>query len=157
MRTLISCAVGALLLLIPALSRGQSPEPDRAHAVACLGGAADVKCPESFAFQRSGPLTFLAFLRTAPSPFSVWGLHKGWLRPSDVAPLLALVGSEEPCAFVVMSAASYIPPGRSTVGQEALFLLDGIRQGQYPPTLHSHAYDQKSRNKLLRWARQQPR
>ena len=157
MRYLISCVVGALLFLAAARMRGQQPTPDRAHAVACLGGGADARCPEAFDFQRSGPLAFLTFLRTAPSPFSVWGLHRGWLRPSDVGPILALVGSEEPCAFVVMSSASYIPPGRSTVGQEALFLLDGIRHGQYPPTLHSHAYDQKSRNALIRWARQQPR
>ena len=157
MRYLISCVVGALLFLAAARMRGQQPAPDRAHAVACLSGGADARCPEGFDFQRSGPLAFLTFLRTAPSPFSVWGLHRGWLRPSDIGPILALVGSEEPCAFVVMSSASYIPPGRSTVGQEALFLLDGIRHGQYPPTLHSHAYDQKSRNELLRWARQQPR
>ena len=157
MRFFISCAAGTLLFLTPAGTRGQSAQPDRAHAVVCLSGGADLKCPEAFDFQHGDPLAFLTFLRTAPSPFSVFGLHKGWLRPSDVAPLLALARSKEPCAFVVMSIASYIPPGRSTVGQEALFLLDGIRHGQYPPTLHSHAYDRKSRTELLRWARQQPR
>lgn len=137
--------------------RAQSPGPARAHQVICVPPPADASCPEQFDFQHNGPVAFLAFLRTAKTPFSVAGLHKGWLQPNDIPALLEHVSSTEPCALVVMGSASYVPLERSTIGVEALFLLDGLRTGTFPPTLHSHAYDPKSREQIRRWARQQVR
>ena len=157
MRHLSSRFLGALVVLASSQLWAQAPGPARAHQVTCVPATADDTCPEQFDFQRHGPVAFLTFLRTATTPFSVTGLHKGWLRPSDVPALLDLVSSVEPCAMVVMGSASYVPLERSTVGQEAIFLLDGLRTGTFPPTLHSHAYAPKSRDEILRWALQQPR
>ncbi len=146
-----------LVVLASSPLSGQSPQPPRAHQVICIPPTAGATCAETFDFQRNGPVAFLAFLRNSTTPFSVAGLHKGWLLPSDVPVLLAHVSSSEPCALVVMASASTVPLERSTVGQEALFLLDGVRGGTYPPTLHSHAYDSRRRDAILQWARQQPR
>ena len=155
MRHSVPLGLAALVMLASAPLPAQSPGPARAHQVVCLPPTVGAPCPESFDFQRNGPLEFLAYLRTASTPFSVAGLHKGWLLPSDVPSLLARVGSREACALVVMGSASHVPLTRSTIGQEALFLLDGVRTGTYPPTLHSGAYDSSRRNEILTWARRQ--
>ena len=149
------CVLGAFVMLTSSPLWAQSPASARAHQVICVPPTAGATCPEQFDFQRSGPVAFLNFLRTATTPFSVAGLHKGWLQPSDIPELLTHVASTEPCAMVVMGSASYVPLERSTIGQEALYLLDGLRTGTFPPTLHSHAYDPKSRDQIHRWARQQ--
>lgn len=157
MRQSTGLGLTALVMLASAPLPAQSQGPARAHEVICLSPAVGAPCPESFDFQHNGPVEFLAHLRTAPTPFSVAGLHKGWLLPSDLASLLAQVSSREACALVVMGSASHVPLTRSTIGQEALFLLDGVRTGSYPPTLHSGAYDSTRRDEILAWARQQSR
>ena len=155
MRQSTLLALTALGMLASSPLPAQLPGPVRAHQVVCIPPAVGAACPESFDFQRNGPAEFLAFLRTAATPFSVAGLHKGWLLPSDIPALLARVNSRETCALVVMASASHVPLDRSTIGQEALFLLDGARTGTYPPTRHSGAYDSKRRDEILTWARQQ--
>lgn len=154
----------ALLILSPAAAHSQSFEPGRAHVFICFSeDKHDGKCSEyeQFDFQHSGPLAFISSLRTNRFGVqSMSGLHVGWLRPSDIGPLLAIVDSKESCAFVIVAYSSYLPIGHSAVGQQALFLLDGIREGRYPPrsinaTPVSPAYDQKSKDEIVRWARQQ--
>jgi len=110
---------------------------------------------EAFDFQHHGPLALLEFLKFTKAPLTVQGIHVGWLRPADIPSLLALVSSTQPCAAVMLNVSSYIPPDGSTVGREALFLLDGLRQGRYPPSLNSHTYGERDRAVVLQWARQQ--
>ena len=86
-----------------------------------------------FDWQNRSPVEFLEFLKTVEGPcFVVCGLHCGWITESDRAELAQLTSSKESCASVAHSLSSYHPP-RSTVGLEAMFLLQGYSAGCYPP------------------------
>ena len=50
---------------------------------------------------------------------------------------IKLLDSSEPCANVQNPLSSYIDPERSTVGNEAAYLIEGFRHDRYPPRLNS--------------------
>jgi hypothetical protein len=85
--------------------------------------------------------------------FTVERERTDWVQESDLPALFDLVDSEEPCAHVVSVYSSYLPLGRSSIGQEALFMIEGFRQGRYPPGLHSEGF-QKHRQEILEWWRE---
>jgi hypothetical protein len=60
-----------------------------------------------------------------------------------------LLDSEEKCAAVVDAHSSYLPPA-STVGNEAAMMVDGFRQGSYPPRL-SARYGAAAKQELREW------
>jgi len=149
-----------LLLAAPPATPTPAPS-DRTHIVQDSFPDAS-RYGDDFRWQFLGPLEFLSRLRLGPrlerpaSIYIVHGFHAGWLQGRDLASLLALVNSDEPCAFVVSSFSSYLPTAKSsTVGQEALFLLAGLRKGQYPPDLRSEGYARAHRDEILAWARTQ--
>jgi hypothetical protein len=114
------------------------------------GGSDPPAFMDSFRWQEEGPIAFLETLRRTQTVYTVDGVHVGWVKAQDAQRLVDLLDSSEPCAFVVSPYSSYIPPGRSFVGQEAVFLLEGYRAGRYPPGLHSgNAYKRKS--EILVW------
>ena len=129
---------------------------DRSHTVHDSSPDAS-RFGDDFEWQRLGPLEFLSLLRSMvdhPAPiYTVRGFHAGWLQARDLSALLHLVNSDEPCSFVVSAFSSHLPTAKaSTVGQEALFLLDGLRKGRYPPALHSEGYAAEHRDEILAWA-----
>jgi hypothetical protein len=89
-----------------------------------------------FDWQHEGPQAFLSNLRTVQE-YTVAGIHRGWVRASDLSELVALLDSHEPCGSVAMAISSYHESQLSTVGQEAAFLIEGFRRGAYPPALNS--------------------
>ncbi|MDX1997946.1 MAG: hypothetical protein SF066_09530 [Thermoanaerobaculia bacterium] len=113
---------------------------------------------EDFAWQKKGPLEFLEMLRShslAPwegPGFVVEGRHFGWVTIEDVPKLMGLLDSEEPCSGVVSVLSSWLPTEASTVGQEALFLIEGFRSGFYPPRLASQRYS-RSKEEVREWWR----
>ena len=114
---------------------------------------------DTFLWQERGPLDFLALLRKrvkGPTVFyTVHGRHVGWLQESDIPRLIALLDSREPCLHVIMSISSYLPRTPSFVGQEALFMIEGFRRGEYPPSLHStEFYNRKA--EIVAWWNQTP-
>ena len=102
-----------------------------------LTGESDpIEYGDTFKWQVHGPIAFIETLKSR-NGYTVHGLHKGWVWRSDIPKLVALLDSEEPCADVSMSISSYHHQGRSTVGREAAYLIEGFRRGEYPPSLNS--------------------
>ncbi len=83
---------------------------------------------------------------TFPSP----GV-RGWITKKDLPVLLAMVDSKAPCAAVALDISN-VYYADSTVGAEALFLIEGCREGIYPPATYSGGVN---RDKAVRWAREQ--
>ena len=75
------------------------------------------------------------------SPMSV---PKDWITEDDVRELVKFVDSKKICASVVSPLSSYLPTGESTVGNEAIFLIEGFLQERYPPSLHSEVFEKKN-------------
>jgi hypothetical protein len=91
-----------------------------------------------FDYTVHGPLDLLDLLRTWEtdnwtSPI----LPFGWVKESDLPALVALLDSTEPCANVQSMLSSCIDRTRSTVGNEAAYLIEGYRKDRYPPRLNS--------------------
>jgi hypothetical protein len=107
---------------------------------AAPAAAFDLDEAKSFDWQRKTPRDFLDLLRRqAKLPplvgtfASVDGTHAGFVREEHLADLVSLVDSKETCAHVATPAANTLPRTRSFVGQEALVLIQGFRDGTYPP------------------------
>ena len=63
-----------------------------------------------------------------------------YVRETDLPYLVGLLDSKEPCAFVDLSISSIRYPGKSTVGHEAAYLIDGFWKRSYPTGLTSQQY-----------------
>lgn len=59
-----------------------------------------------------------------------------WLAKGDIEQLIGLIHSSEPCGTTCHVYSSTRPRG-STVGREALFLIEGYKTNKYPPRLTS--------------------
>jgi hypothetical protein len=91
-----------------------------------------------FDYASQGPLELLDLLKTLGS--SYWEapiLPFGWVKESDLPALIELLDSVEPCANVQNMLSSFIDAKRSTIGNEAAYLIEGFRKDQYPPRLNS--------------------
>jgi hypothetical protein len=77
-----------------------------------------------------------------------------WITKKDVPALLALADSKEPCGAVAMAISSVRMSGYSTVGDQALFMLEGLRKGQYPPGTYLEKY-YGDKSALIAWANAQ--
>lgn len=91
-----------------------------------------------FDYLHQGPLDLLGLLQrweknSWTSPFMPFG----WVKESDLPALVELLDSSDPCANVQSMLSSYIDICRSTVGNEAAFLIEGYRKDRYPPRLNS--------------------
>ncbi len=171
--------IRALLLLLPLtailLSAGCSgpvtqpgtgsstPVPPIAPAgsppVACSPGELtggtemDFLKEDSCYFQTHTPVEFLNDLRMdSHQPVMVLDVPDGWITLQDAELLMLEIDSVEPAAPVVSPISSYWPFNQtSTVGNEALFLLEGYRSGRYPPRLCSLYYFKPDRPGLQEW------
>jgi hypothetical protein len=111
-----------------------APPPETTTSRAEPGGQAHGQWSEM------RPLEFLAFLQERAkvkgvigSFYSVSQQQNDWVREEDVPALIELVKSKKPCAHIKGAFSSYAPVKRSFVGQEALLMIEGFRQGVYPP------------------------
>ncbi|MCB1634964.1 MAG: hypothetical protein KDI51_10275 [Xanthomonadales bacterium] len=77
---------------------------------------------------------------------------RGWVQRDDVAELINLIDSTQPCSGVVLAVSSRLRV-HSTLGDEAAFLVEGYRQGRYPPGLTSVGMDDGDRAALREWWR----
>jgi hypothetical protein len=63
---------------------------------------------------------------------------EGWIKKEHVDQLIKLIDSKDIAAPVVSRISSYLPMGeKSTVGNEAMFLIQGFKEGRYPPGICS--------------------
>ena len=120
-----------------------------------LVGNADVHLSrgDSCYFSTHTPIDFLNDLRMHPDqPVMVLDVPDDWITLHDVALLMQEIDSPEPAAPVVSPISSYWPFNQtSTVGNEALFLIEGYRTGKYPPALCSLYYFKPDRTGVRSW------
>jgi hypothetical protein len=80
-----------------------------------------------------------------------------WITKKDIDQLITKVDSKEPCAGVVYNKSAIMPHKnvRSTVGIEALMMIEGYRHKEYPAYNSSLEYgksmqlDQQTRKLVL--------
>ncbi|HRX33383.1 MAG TPA: hypothetical protein P5263_03900 [Methanoregulaceae archaeon] len=108
---------------------------------------------DSCYFHLHTPMEFLDDLHTHPGcQVPVIDVPDHWITHDDVQLLMQLIDSPEPAAPVVSLLSSYRPFNQtSTVGNEALFLIEGYRTGQYPPALCSLYYFHPNRTEVRSW------
>jgi hypothetical protein len=108
---------------------------------------------DSCYFRTHTPIEFLNDLRMHPNtPVMVMDVPEGWITRDDAELLMQEIDSCEPAAPVVSPISSYWPFNQtSTVGNEALFLLEGYRTGKYPPALCSLNYFKPNTTEMRLW------
>ncbi len=104
-------------------------------------GAAQVA--EGIDWSNTSPIGFLNILKSGRRG----GVHieeapKNWILDGHLNRLMQLIDSNDPAAPVVSKRSSYYPFTSSTVGNEAMYLIEGFIMKKYPPTISS-VYDFK--------------
>lgn len=84
-----------------------------------------------------GPIALLQFLKERRGAWMAPVIPSGWIKDADLAALVGMLDSTEPCAGVINMFSSVIDTSTSTVGNEAAYLLEGYIVGRYPPRLVS--------------------
>lgn len=109
--------------------------------------------PDDEYFSTHTPLEFLADLAKNPDqPVTILSVPEGWITHSDAEKLILLANVNAPAAPVVSALSSFYPfQESSTVGNEALYLLEGYHIGKYPPTLCSIGSFPVNRTGTLAW------
>ena len=118
---------------------------------ALAAAAGDV--PAGFDLHGSDPLKLLEILKQDGSPWSVLSISEpveNWVKEKDLPTLIFLLDSLEPCASVMSVKSSFLPE-RSTVGEQAAFLILGFRAGMYPPDLHSGRMAPDVKDEIRAW------
>jgi len=105
-------------------------------------------------------LTALKMERASTYPYLFREPIKHWISRKDLPGLLALTESKEPCAPVALMSFSVasspvLDPQGSTMGQEALFMIEGFRKGEFPPAPSSGGYDEARAKELTEWCREE--
>jgi len=99
---------------------------------------------DTFDWKHADPLGFLEFLKAKqgePCPtFAVEGVPDTWVTKEHIPQLMELLDSDEPCANVHSVYSSFHDCRKSTIGNEAAFLVEGFRTGRYPPEMNSGRY-----------------
>ena len=108
---------------------------------------------DSCYFTNHTPTEYLDDLRTHPGrAVTVTGVLGDWITLHDAGLLMQQIDSGEPAAPVVSPMSSYWPSNQtSTVGNEALFLVEGYRTGRYPPVPGSLYYFRPNRTEVRTW------
>ena len=96
-------------------------------------------------YEKVNPLEFLHNLEKSTGIVTLTGFAPdGWIKPEHISELIKLVDSKKPCAAVVSAFSSFLPAGGSTLGNEAMFLIEGYKCGKYPPcTAFGSRYEQQ--------------
>jgi hypothetical protein len=105
-------------------------------------------------FKTKTPLDLLNDMKENPKgvlSMSIMAVPEGWIKAEHVDELIKLVNSVEPCASVVSPLSSFLPQGGSTIGVEAMFLIEGFKTGHYPPGLHSGQVSGKDPESYKQW------
>ena len=105
--------------------------------LAGIGLAADTP---DFPDLPDSPVKLIETLKSADKFYTIRTHRLDYVKDSDIPHLVGLLDSKEPCAHVVLSDSSILPPGRSTVGHEAAYLIEGFWKRYYPTQLVSSQY-----------------
>lgn len=103
-------------------------------------------------WSKTVPLAFLDTLKKHPvSICEVVGAPEDWIKEEHIPQLMQLIDSREPAAPVFSAFSSFIPEEPSTVGNEAMFLVEGFRSGYYPTALSSLYYFNGNPDEFRKW------
>ena len=86
------------------------------------------------------PAKLIEVLRTSGNRSIISRSQLNYVKESDLPYLVGLLDSKEPCAFVDLSISSISFPGKSTVGHEAAYLIEGFWKRYYPTGLTSQQF-----------------
>ena len=104
------------------------------------------------------PRQFIDVLKARGCPeYTFDAKLSGWITKKDVRDLLPLVDSKEPCSSVALSISSFYSVQPSTVGDQALYLLEGLKKGNYPDQLNLNGPFGSEKVELIKWAKDQLR
>jgi len=94
--------------------------------------------PAAFSAEEVLPVEFLIGIsQTDALNATIEGNTDGWIEEHHLSVLMELVESDISCAHVMTLRSSIRGNRRSTVGRQALFMIEGFRAGKYPPKLSS--------------------
>lgn len=85
------------------------------------------------------PIEFIKILRKYSEGWVVVkDAPNGWIKQEHVEQLMKLIDSKDAIIPVVSIISSYMPLNKmSTVGNEAMFLIEGYKKDRYPPGICS--------------------
>lgn len=86
------------------------------------------------------PSKLIETLKASEARYIILMHRLDYVKESDLPYLVGLLDSKEPCAHVLLSVSSYLPGGKSTVGHEAAYLIEGFWKRYYPTKLTSDQY-----------------
>ena len=119
-----------------------------------LGSSGCVTAPvDAHQHYEMSPIEFLEYLKSYDNrlhTYIVAEQSKNWVREQDIPGLLLLLDSNQPCAGVMHEPSGSVP-GRSTVGDQAAYLIEGFKSRLYPPSLYSKPYTATQKADLRRW------
>jgi len=109
-----------------------------------------------FDFKSSSPEEFIEFLKDHIHPLGFYPIDDAqidndWIKEEHIPKLMELIDSKEPCLNVVSMYSSTLPFKLSTVGNEAIFLIQGFRKNRYPPQLTSMNISSSEKEEILKW------
>ena len=132
-----------------------TPRPPSVPSAWRLVGESKEGCAKDDDWLEMTPLEFLSTLRKT-EPWMIFRCsHDGWVGREHIPQLIELLDSDEPCASVMLSISSFLGP-RSTVGNEAAYIIQGYRAGKYPPASNSNR-PLIDRDEIRRWWSEQQR
>ena len=101
---------------------------------------------DTFNWEKSDPFELLELLKSKQNEkcptYSIYEMHTNWVKIDHIPELISLLDSKEPCANVCSIYSSFRDCNKSTIGREAAFLIEGYRQGKYPPSGNSGGADE---------------
>lgn len=160
MKKLVSATSILLILSMPVLAQTPSEKTKTSPRMSAEEASNNHISPdEQFDWSKVSPIEFLELLqereRLGPVPiFTVWSAPpSGWIKEAHVEALLRLVNAKKPAAQVVMAISSHLPSKNSTVGVQAMFLIEGFRTGRYPPSLSSEGFKGEPAEYRKWWSR----
>jgi len=114
-----------------------------------------VEASKEIKWSKSGPMDFLDILKKNKYSIVVVDTSdkppRDWINREDVARLMQVIESVEPAAPVISKDSPYLPSEGSTVGNEAMFLIEGFRKKSYPPLSASVYYFKPEVNQYKLW------
>jgi len=106
----------------------------------CAGLSCLAAETSSFPKLPDSPSKLIEILKRAGERYAIGDVRVDYVKESDLPQLISLLDSKEPCRFVDMSISSIYYPGKSTVGHEAAFLIEGFWKRYYPTDLTSQQF-----------------
>lgn len=106
-------------------------------------------------FERGNAIQFINYLKThvnehGEGMYTIQQPIKNWVQVDDIPALIELLKSNSPAAAVHLSASSSLR-FKSTVRDEAAFLIEGYRANRYPPSLRSDEVSPEEVAELIDW------